>query len=172
MIRHLIYSQSMSLLNSFNNYSTSTSTISHFSHLIWTNHEYNEYHRYTTNPSGILIITLHPLQELIIFPAFFSSLSINYLTVTWLFHFPEEKKKKSLLKAFWRLIYTVMSLIDKFIDITKYLFKTCRLWLYSAKAVLTSHHSIMHSPNSILCYSSDWFAWYKSQIHSDQSLFL
>lgn len=30
-----------------------------------------------------------------------------------------------------------MRLTDKFIDITKYLFKTCRLCLHSKKAVLT-----------------------------------
>lgn len=48
-----------------------------------------------------------------------------------------KKKKKVLLKAFWKQVHTVMRLIDKFIDITKYIFNTCRLWLYSTKAVLT-----------------------------------
>lgn len=73
--------------------------------------------------------------------------------------------QKSLLKAFWKTIQSVMKLTDKFINITKNLFKICGVWLYSAKAVLTFHHCFIHSLNSVLYYSSDCFAWYKSPMH-------
>lgn len=153
----------MLLLSSLNNYASAASTISHFSCPI---HEYNEQHRCNASLCGILIITFHPLQELFIFSIFFSSLSVNYLSVIGIFYFP----KKSLLKPFWKPVYTVMN-ITKLIDITKNLFKICRAWLYSAKAVLTFHRSIIHSLDSVLYYSSYCFALYKSQMHSDQCLY-
>ena len=69
------------LLSSLSNYaSSSDSTISHSSCLIWTIHEYSEQHRSNKNSCGILIIILHPLWELIIFLHLFPVLqSIVYL---------------------------------------------------------------------------------------------
>lgn len=40
------------------------------------------------------------------------------------------------------------------------------------KSCIDFHQSIIQSLNYILCYSFDFFAWYKSQTHSDQGIFV
>lgn len=65
------------------------------------------------NLSGILIITLHPQQELIIFPCFFFQ-AFNQLFNCERRTFLLSKKKKKIVKGF---LEADMRLIDKFIDI-------------------------------------------------------